>query len=103
MSRLAELESLLDQDPDDPFIIYALAREYEKNQVTMQALLMYELLINDQIVGGIFNPRVKNCHLFARSVLCEAVVSQRLIFLIRQTKFRRIKEPEWSRPEIQMK
>ncbi|MDQ3017172.1 MAG: tetratricopeptide repeat protein [Bacteroidota bacterium] len=46
MSRLAELETLLDQNPDDPFIIYALAREYEQNMATMQALLMYEHLVN---------------------------------------------------------
>lgn len=47
MSRLSELESLLDQNPDDPFIIYALAREYEQNLATMQALLMYEHLVTD--------------------------------------------------------
>lgn len=47
MSRLTELESMLDANPDDPFLIYALAREYEQAQVTMQALLMYEHLVND--------------------------------------------------------
>ncbi len=47
MSRLSELETLLDQNPDDPFIIYALAREYEQNMATMQALLMYEHLVTD--------------------------------------------------------
>ncbi len=47
MSKLAELEKMLDSDPDDPFIIYALAREYEQKQATMQALLMYEHLVND--------------------------------------------------------
>ncbi len=50
MSRLAELETLLDQNPDDPFIIYALAREYEQNMATMQALLMYEHLVTDHPV-----------------------------------------------------
>ena len=38
---------MLDESPDDPFIIYALAREYEQSQATMQALLMYEHLITD--------------------------------------------------------
>ena len=47
MSRLAELETLQDQNPDDPFIIYALAREYEQNMATMQALLLYEHLVTD--------------------------------------------------------
>jgi predicted Zn-dependent protease len=47
MSRIPELESLLDERPDDPFLIYALAREYEKHTGTMQALLMYEHLVNN--------------------------------------------------------
>ncbi len=46
MSRIKELEAMLDESPDDPFIIYALAREYGKNSATMQALLMYEYLVN---------------------------------------------------------
>ena len=46
MSRIPELEKLLDERPDDPFVIYALAREYEKHTGTMQALLMYEHLVN---------------------------------------------------------
>ena len=47
MSRLDELEALLDQQPDDPFLIYALAREYELQLATMQALLMYEHLVTN--------------------------------------------------------
>ena len=47
MSRLTELEAMLDSNPGDPFIIYALAREYEQNLATMQALLMYEHLVTD--------------------------------------------------------
>jgi len=47
MSRIAELEALLDERPDDPFLIYALAREYEKNTGTMQALMLYEHLITN--------------------------------------------------------
>ncbi len=47
MSRLNELETMLDSSPEDPFIIYALAREYELNLATMQALLMYEHLVTE--------------------------------------------------------
>lgn len=47
MSRIQQLEVMLDENPDDPFLIYALAREYEKNFATMQALLMYEHLVTD--------------------------------------------------------
>lgn len=36
---------MLDENPEDPFIIYALAREYEQKLATMQALLMYEHLV----------------------------------------------------------
>ena len=38
---------MLDEKPDDPFLIYALAREYEQAMATMQALLMYEHLVTD--------------------------------------------------------
>jgi tetratricopeptide (TPR) repeat protein len=47
MSRLEELEAMLEESPDDPFLIYALAREYESQQSTMQALLMYEHLVTN--------------------------------------------------------
>jgi predicted Zn-dependent protease len=47
MSRIAELEAMLEAQPDDPFLIYALAREYEAQQGTMQALLMYEHLVTN--------------------------------------------------------
>jgi tetratricopeptide (TPR) repeat protein len=47
MSRITELEAILDAGPEDPFIIYALALEYEKLSNTFQAMLMYEHLIND--------------------------------------------------------
>jgi len=46
MSRIKELEALLEESPDDPFIIYALAREFEKQSSAMQAMLMYEYLVN---------------------------------------------------------
>ena len=46
MSRIHELEEMLDRDPDDPFLQYALAREHEQAHSTMQALLIYEHLVN---------------------------------------------------------
>lgn len=47
MSKIAALETLLEDNPDDPFIIYALAREYEQQAGSMQAALMYEHLVNN--------------------------------------------------------
>jgi tetratricopeptide (TPR) repeat protein len=47
MTRITELEAMLDESPNDPFLIYALAREYEKTNGTMQALLMYEHLVTN--------------------------------------------------------
>lgn len=47
MSRLEELEKMLEESPDEPFLIYALAREYENRAGTMQALLMYEHLVTN--------------------------------------------------------
>mgnify|MGYP003581313460 CR=1 FL=1 len=47
MSRLEELEQMLDENPEDPFLIYALAPEYENQNGTMQALLMYEHLVSN--------------------------------------------------------
>ncbi len=47
MSKIAELESLLEERPDDPFLIYALAREYDKLSNPLQAVLMYEHLVNE--------------------------------------------------------
>lgn len=46
MSRIKELETMLEKNPDDPFINYALAREYETQSSTIQAILMYEYLVN---------------------------------------------------------
>jgi tetratricopeptide (TPR) repeat protein len=47
MSRIVELEKMLDENPDDPFLIFALAKEYEKSEGTLQALLMYEHLVTN--------------------------------------------------------
>ena len=47
MPRIEELEKMLDENPEDPFLIYALAREYESKEGTLQALLMYEHLVTN--------------------------------------------------------
>ena len=47
MSKIAALEALLEENPDDPFVIYALAREYEQEAGSMQAALMYEHLVTN--------------------------------------------------------
>ena len=47
MSKIAALEALLEDNPEDPFIIYALAREYASNAGSMQAALMYEHLVTN--------------------------------------------------------
>ena len=47
MSRIEDLEKMLDESPDDPFLIFALAKEYEKSEGTLQALLMYEHLVTN--------------------------------------------------------
>lgn len=47
MSRIEQLESMLEESPEDPFLIYALAREYEQVSQTMQAFLMYEHLVTN--------------------------------------------------------
>lgn len=46
MSRLHELEAMHEADPDDPFILFALGKEYEQLNSTMQALLTFEHLVN---------------------------------------------------------
>jgi len=47
MSRLEDLEKMLDENPNDPFLIFALAKEYESKEGTLQALLMYEHLVTN--------------------------------------------------------
>ncbi len=47
MSRIEDLEKMLDESPDDPFLIFALAKEYEKSEGTLQTLLMYEHLVTN--------------------------------------------------------
>lgn len=47
MDRLNALLSFLDEDPNDPFTMFALAREYAKRGDQDQALRFYESLVRD--------------------------------------------------------
>jgi len=45
MNRLEQLTQFLQEDPDDPFNIYALALEYQKTDLP-QARAMFDLLLD---------------------------------------------------------
>lgn len=45
MSRIKQLEAILEENPDDPFVVYALAQEYITAGQTMQGLLLFEHLV----------------------------------------------------------
>ncbi len=77
MSRIKELQALLESSPDDPFIIYALAREHEKNFDTLQALLMYEYLVNS-------HPQYIATYYHYAKLLYEAGNRNQALVLIRQ-------------------
>lgn len=47
MNRIESLLALLDESPNDPFLIYAIGQEYAKTGQPLQAFLSYELLVND--------------------------------------------------------
>jgi len=47
MDRIRQLEELLADDPDDPFLAYALAQEYTQAGRTMEALMCYEQLVSE--------------------------------------------------------
>lgn len=44
--RLQKLHEFLKQEPDNPFLIYGLAIEYEKSDM-LKAIELYELLLKD--------------------------------------------------------
>lgn len=46
-NRIEKLLSFLAQDPQDPFIIYALATEYNQLKDKAQAYTYYEILLKD--------------------------------------------------------
>jgi tetratricopeptide (TPR) repeat protein len=45
-NRLQYLTQLLESSPNDPFLLFAIAKEYEKNSDDASALLWYERLKN---------------------------------------------------------
>jgi tetratricopeptide (TPR) repeat protein len=45
MSRLAQLEAMLAKSPDDSFLLFAVAKEYEKASDLEQALNFYTRLV----------------------------------------------------------
>ena len=45
MDRLAQLQSFYEEDPDDPFIRFALAREHLKQEHPDKALALFEELV----------------------------------------------------------
>lgn len=48
MKRIEQLQQLLQNSPNEPFILFALAKEYEKLQEQPQALKIYEQLRDNQ-------------------------------------------------------
>jgi len=48
MSRREKIESMLQDQPDDPFLRYTLAMEMEKTDEHDEALAMYRQLTSDQ-------------------------------------------------------
>lgn len=57
IARLDQIKSLLDQNPTDSFLQFALAKEYEKLGMLQAALETYEKLLsyNPQYVGTYYH------------------------------------------------
>ncbi len=55
MSRLEQLKTMLDEDPKDSFLIFAIAKEYEKAGKETMAIEEYEKLKkNDPAYVGLY-------------------------------------------------
>lgn len=55
MSRLATLQSMLQEDPKDSFLLFALAKEYEKLDNLTKAIEFYEKVVqNDSNYTGVY-------------------------------------------------
>ncbi len=55
MSRLAQLQSMLAEDPDDSFLLFAVAKEYEKKDNLPLAIEYYEKVVqNDSNYTGVY-------------------------------------------------
>lgn len=46
MNRINQLEELQAENPDDPFLIYALAQEYVAANRTLEGLMCFESLVS---------------------------------------------------------
>ncbi len=57
MNRLEKLQSFLKESPEDPFLHFALAKEYEKAGDEQEALARYEQLVREhaQYVGTYYH------------------------------------------------
>ncbi len=57
MSRLQQLKTFLEESPDDAFLLFALAKEYEKMSDTVQALHYYTRLetLHSNYVGTYYH------------------------------------------------
>ncbi len=55
MSRLAVLQSMLDEDPQDSFLLFAVAKEHEKLNDLNQAIEYYDKVVqNDSKYTGVY-------------------------------------------------
>ena len=55
MARLSVLQSMLDEDPSDSFLLFAIAKEHEKQDDLTQAIEYYEKVVqNDSNYTGVY-------------------------------------------------
>ena len=55
MSRLAVLQTMLDEDPKDSFLLFAMAKEHEKLKDLNQAIEFYDKVVqNDSNYTGVY-------------------------------------------------
>ncbi len=55
MNRLEQLQAMLQEDPKDSFLIFAIAKEYEKVGDLNQAITYYEKVVkNDSNYTGVY-------------------------------------------------
>ncbi len=56
-NRIAQLEQILTENPNNTFALFALAKEYEKNNLLNEAIQVFEklLLIDSEYLGAYFH------------------------------------------------
>ncbi len=47
MTRLEQLNLFLEENPGDPFLLFALAKEWEKSNELLNAIAIYEKLVEE--------------------------------------------------------